>query len=34
MEPNIGTAIGDELDDLTDIVKDLLAVKWRMGKYE
>ena len=30
MEPNIETGYGDELDDLTDIIKDLLAVKWRM----
>lgn len=30
MEPNIEIGIGDELDDLTDIIKDLLAVKWRM----
>ncbi len=30
MEPNMEIAIGDELDDLTDIIKDLLAVKWRM----
>ena len=30
MEPNIETGCGDELDDLTDIIKDLLAVKWRM----
>ncbi|CAM1374676.1 DUF5063 domain-containing protein [Tenacibaculum xiamenense] len=30
MEPNIEIVCGDELDDLTDIVKDLLAVKWRM----
>lgn len=28
MDPEIG--IGDELDDLTDIIRDLLAVKWRM----
>jgi hypothetical protein len=30
MEPNIEIGIGDELDDLTDIIKDLLEVKWRM----
>ncbi len=30
MEPNIETGIGDALDDLTDIIKDLLAIKWRM----
>ena len=30
MEPNIETGCRDELDDLTDIIKDLLAVKWRM----
>ena len=30
MEPNIEIGCGDELDDLTDIIKDLLAVKWRM----
>ncbi|WP_335977352.1 DUF5063 domain-containing protein [Gaetbulibacter jejuensis] len=30
MEPNVQIGIGDELDDLTDIIKDLLAVKWRM----
>ena len=30
MEPNVEIGIGDALDDLTDIVKDLLAVKWRM----
>ena len=30
MEPNIETGCGDELDDLTDIIGDLLAVKWRM----
>lgn len=30
MEPNIETGCGDELDDLTDIIKDLLSVKWRM----
>lgn len=30
MEPSVEIGIGDELDDLTDIIKDLLAVKWRM----
>ncbi|WP_255362825.1 DUF5063 domain-containing protein [Tenacibaculum sp. MAR_2009_124] len=30
MEPNIETGCGDELDDLSDIIKDLLTVKWRM----
>jgi len=30
MDPNIETGCGDELDDLTDIIKDLLAVKWRI----
>jgi hypothetical protein len=30
MEPNIETGYGDELDDLSDIIKDLLSVKWRM----
>ncbi|WP_271766698.1 DUF5063 domain-containing protein [Aquimarina algiphila] len=30
MEPNVEIVVGDELDDLTDIIKDLLAVKWRM----
>ncbi|MBO6533553.1 MAG: DUF5063 domain-containing protein [Muricauda sp.] len=30
MEPNVKIGIGDELDDLTDIIKDLLSVKWRM----
>ena len=30
MEPNIEIGIGDELDDLVDIIKDLLEVKWRM----
>lgn len=30
MEPNVEIGVGDELDDLTDIIKDLLAVKWRM----
>ncbi len=30
VEPNVKTGIGDALDDLTDIIKDLLAVKWRM----
>ena len=30
LEPNIEIGIGDELDDLTDIIMDLLEVKWRM----
>jgi hypothetical protein len=30
MEPNVEIGIGDELDDLTDIIMDLLAVKWQM----
>ena len=30
MEPNIEIGTGDELYDLTDIIKDLLNVKWRM----
>ncbi len=30
MEPNIEIGIGDELDDLTDIIRDLLAVKWKL----
>ena len=30
MEPNVEIGIGDALDDLTDIIKDLLAVKWKM----
>lgn len=30
VEPNVEIGIGDALDDLTDIIKDLLAVKWRM----
>ncbi|TMU54812.1 DUF5063 domain-containing protein [Flagellimonas algicola] len=30
MEPNVEIGIGDELDDLTDIIKDLLEIKWRM----
>ena len=30
MEPNVKIGIGDELDDLTDIIKDLLEVKWRL----
>ena len=30
MEPDIEIGIGDEIDDLIDIIKDLLAVKWRM----
>lgn len=31
MEPNIDIGIGDELDDLAEIIKDLLEVKWRMA---
>jgi hypothetical protein len=30
MEPNIEIGIEDELDDLTDIIKDLMLVKWCM----
>ena len=30
MEPDVEIGIGDEIDDLIDIIKDLLAVKWRM----
>ncbi|MFD0862748.1 DUF5063 domain-containing protein [Sungkyunkwania multivorans] len=30
MEPNVEVGIEDELDDLADIIKDMLAVKWRM----
>ncbi|MGV6831675.1 MAG: DUF5063 domain-containing protein [bacterium] len=30
MEPNVEIGIGDALDDLTDIIKDLLVVKWKM----
>ena len=30
LEPNVEIGIGDALDDLTDIIKDLLAVKWKM----
>lgn len=30
MEPNVEIGIGDALDDLTDIIKNLLAVKWKM----
>jgi hypothetical protein len=30
MQPNIEIAIGDAVDDLTDIIKDLLVVKWKM----
>ena len=29
-EPNVEIGIGDALDDLSDIIKDLLAVKWKM----
>ncbi|MEL0645360.1 DUF5063 domain-containing protein [Olleya sp. Ti.3.14] len=30
MEPNIKIGIGDELDDLADIIKDMMDVKWRL----
>ena len=30
LDSNTNTGIGDALDDLTDIIKDLLAIKWRM----
>ena len=30
MKPNVEIGTGDALDDLTDIIKDLLAVKWKM----
>ena len=30
MKPNVEIGIGDALDDLTDIIKDLLVVKWKM----
>ena len=30
MEPYVEIGIGDSLDDLTDIIKDLLVVKWKM----
>jgi hypothetical protein len=30
MEPNIEIGIGDALDDLTDIIKDMLVVMWKM----
>ena len=30
MEPDVEIGIGDALDDLTDIIKDLMEVKWRM----
>ena len=30
MEPNVEIGIGDALDDLTDIIKDMLVVKWKM----
>ncbi|WP_420402054.1 DUF5063 domain-containing protein [Flagellimonas sp.] len=30
MEPNVEIGIGDAIDDLTDIIKDLLVVKWKM----
>ncbi len=30
VEPNVKIGIGDALDDLTDIIKDMLVVKWKM----
>ena len=30
MEPYVEIGIGDSLDDLTDIIKDLLVVQWKM----
>lgn len=30
MVPDVEVGIGDAVDDLTDIIKDLLVVKWRM----
>ena len=30
IEPNVEIGSGDALDDLTDIIKDLLVVKWKM----
>ncbi|WP_264558486.1 DUF5063 domain-containing protein [Flavobacterium sp. N2270] len=30
IQPNVEIGIGDALDDLTDIIKDLLTVKWKM----
>lgn len=30
MEPNVEIRIGDATDDLTDLIKDLLVVKWKM----
>lgn len=30
MEPDVKIGIGDVLDDLTNIIKDLLVVKWKM----
>ena len=30
MEPNVEIGIGDATDDLTDLIKDLLVVKWKM----
>lgn len=30
MIPDIEVAIGDAIDDLTDIIKDMLVIKWRM----
>ncbi len=31
MQPDVEIGIGDALDDLTDIIKDLLVVKWKMN---
>ena len=31
MEPNVEIGIGDALDDLTDIIKDMLVIKWKMN---
>ncbi|TXE13815.1 DUF5063 domain-containing protein [Seonamhaeicola algicola] len=30
MEPYVEIGIGDSIDDLSDIIKDLLVVKWKM----
>ena len=30
MEPNVEIGVGDALDDLTDIIQDLMVVKWKM----
>ena len=30
LEPNVEIGIGDALDDLTDIIQDLMVVKWKM----